>query len=192
MAVSDLVTTLVEEERGLKVAWRPDASDEDDPGQRRRVFLGDHLSKTLAADIRREFTQMRMRLIGEQPELFSTVDRLRSEAVLRFAIAPPLLALAAAIGWKSVWWAGAVVATAAPALALQGRQRALESNAALVEAMRIGRVEAPSAEPFHRALTLLEETDEPVPQDDFEGFMRLRSIRRLRDEQTSQPKADQP
>jgi hypothetical protein len=91
------------------------------------------------------------RLLGNEPELFSAVDRLRSEAEFRRAIVVPMAALAILLwlGWHEVWLLGLI-----PALVLlyDGSRRDRAGRDLLVDALRLERVQAPAIEKFQRAV----------------------------------------
>jgi hypothetical protein len=95
-----------------------------------------------------EFGLIRRRLIGKEPELFSEIDRMRSEAELREAIAIPLLALALVVAFR-VHGIGPTLGWAALGFALatllfwQARLRRQDAGHALVDALVIQRVDAP-------------------------------------------------
>ena len=101
----------------------------------------------------REFGLIRRRLIGIEPESLSEIDRLRSEAELREAIAVPLVALALVTGVR-VHGIPATVGLVAAGLTLaallfgQARLRRREAGDALVDALVIRRVEAPVVDRF--------------------------------------------
>lgn len=110
----------------------------------------------------REGEAVRTRLLVKNPALFSKVDRLRSEADLRSALALPLMGLGLAIAershYKSV--SGSVLAAmivASIGLSLDSRYKRQASNDALAEAMAIGEVEAPTVS---RLRALAKEDDE--------------------------------
>ncbi len=80
-------------------------------------------------------------LVGDQPELFAEVDRLRSESELRLIAVPPLFALMVflSVAMSPVWLA---VAPLIAVLAIQGTQRYEEStgtvaNAAYFDKLRL-------------------------------------------------------
>lgn len=91
-----------------------------------------------------ELDLMRTNLLGKESELYSAIDRKRSEAEFRAALALPLGSLAAAFAWRATWWAAVLVVGAAVVLVLQGVRRQRESNDALIEALRLKRAKAPS------------------------------------------------
>jgi hypothetical protein len=116
--------------------------------------------------IKGEFEEIRTRLLIKEPELFSKVDRLRSEGELRLAIFPALVALAVALSSREEEPLALLTATLAILLAVQGLVRYRQSNNALVEALRIDAVRAP----------ILDRLTEFTAND--EGLDRLRLKRR--------------
>jgi hypothetical protein len=114
------------------------------------------LRAVLAGAVLAELDLMRTRLLGKEPELFSTVDRLRSEAEFRFALVPALLGLAVALGWRATWWLVAIIAVAAAILGVQGRDQRRRSHDALLEALRIDRAHAPSIDRFQAVVDQLQ------------------------------------
>lgn len=91
-----------------------------------------------------DFGLARTNLLGKDPEMFSMVDRLRSEGEFCGALALPLVALATALGWRAGWLAAALVMAAVGVLLSQATVRRRESNDALIEAIRLDRAQAPS------------------------------------------------
>lgn len=106
-------------------------------------WLAGLFAPLLADRLRGELEQIRTRLLVDQPELFSKVDRLQAEAEFRAAIAPALVGVAAVLVGDSGWLALAILVMAL-ALLYQGISQSLQSDAALVEALRIGRASSPS------------------------------------------------
>jgi hypothetical protein len=99
----------------------------------------------------REFRLMRTRLIGEEPELFSIVDRLQSEAEFRFAIVPPLAALAVATATRLGQWYEVLAVLVLSTLALwtlwrQGVLRLRQSGDQLLDTLSLRRVASPTLE----------------------------------------------
>lgn len=91
-----------------------------------------------------EFSLVSTRLMIKSPELFATVDRLRSEAELRIAAAwslPFVLASAASIS-GSIWWLVGMLVL--PPLLKQAAQRAHSAELLLSDALLLGTVTSPS------------------------------------------------
>jgi hypothetical protein len=127
------------------------------PGDRNSEF--GQLIYALEERMVQELDLAATRLIGEQAELYSTIDRLRAEAELRFAIAPPLLALSLFLGiTEHIAWLGLSLAVAV--LAWQGVQRRTRANDVVADSLLLGRVEAPILERLRRAAALPPRTDE--------------------------------
>ena len=86
-------------------------------------------------------------LVGDKPELFAEVDRLRAEADLRVAVVPPLVALTIVFAYTHCWyWLLALV----PILFLlrQGLIRADQSRRAIFDAITQRYVESSSQADF--------------------------------------------
>ena len=89
------------------------------------------------------------RLLGDQAELFSAIDRKRAEAEFRFAVASPLLALIVFLGVRENWfWLIAIIAVAL--LYGQGVGRLWAATELIVDALSLGRVDAPVLERLAR------------------------------------------
>jgi hypothetical protein len=141
----DRVEYLLEEQLRGREQMRQPIREEKNP----EVRLG-RLIRVLEERIIQELDLASTRLIGEQPELFSTVDRLRAEAEFRFAIAPPLLALGLLLATtEHVLWLAMVIAVAV--LGWQGMRRRTEANDVVADSLLLGRVEAPILERLRRA-----------------------------------------
>lgn len=118
------------------------------------------------------------RLLGNEPDLFSAVDRLRSEAEFRRAIVVPMAALTIllTLGWHELWLLGLI-----PALVLfyDGSRRDRAARDLLVDALRLERVHAPAIEKFQRAVkdVLGPDADpwrqEPAPGEDRNATSRV-------------------
>lgn len=109
------------------------------------------IAAMLARSVSAELDLTATRLIGEQSELYSTVDRLRAESELRLAVWLPLVALgvAAAIAGLSLSTAvSLLLATVVMAglLAAQGLRRERAAGDRLVDAIILGKVEPPTFE----------------------------------------------
>jgi hypothetical protein len=133
-----------------------------------RAEGGGPAPETLAryALINRTFDELPViatRLMGEQPELFSAVDRLRSEADLRRSVVPPLVALIAVLVVRSHWaWIFGLIVVVL--IAYQGRQREQEAGDLVIDSIFIGRVEPPAFERLRRAAENLPEPQAPTWQ----------------------------
>jgi hypothetical protein len=106
-------------------------------------------ASTVYFEVIAEMRLIERRLIGERTELYEEADRLRAEAELRSAIAPPLVALAGLVAY-SIGWLGLLafplLALLVAALYEQGQRRLRDRNDLLVDALVLGRVEAPALE----------------------------------------------
>lgn len=93
------------------------------------------------------------RLMWEQPELFSAVDRLRAEAELRWALPLPLVVTLLVVAIRDHWtW---ILGLLVVALVLyQAGRRERDAGDLVVDAVWIGRVEAPAFERLRRAVEL--------------------------------------
>lgn len=111
----------------------------------------ERLGQELERSIMEELPLIATRLITESPELFATVDRLRAEAQLRFAVGLSLpVVLVAATFRSSAWWLLGLLLTAP--LLLQAHHRSKEANDVLIDAVLIGKVEPPAVERLRRAV----------------------------------------
>jgi hypothetical protein len=90
------------------------------------------------------------RLLGRDQELYAEVDRNRAEVEFRFAVIPPILALALASGARGGWWLLLVLALAGLALAwglfVDGVRAEKTANQILLQAIADRRVRAPTLE----------------------------------------------
>jgi hypothetical protein len=125
-----------------------------------------HVTDFLREVILREGEATRTRLLVSNIALFSRIDRLRSEADLRFAVALPLAALAITILARSPHDVAATSVAAgflagACALHLDGRHKQRKGDDALVEALAIGAVSTPT---MSRLQAL---TDDPSERERF-------------------------
>lgn len=106
------------------------------------------------------------RLIGNDPDLYSAVDRLRAEAEFRLAIVGPMigLSLLLAQGWHGLW---SVLVAPAVILLLDGKRRDRSAMDLLADALFLGRVEAPALEKFERSAQdlILSRTGEASQED---------------------------
>lgn len=114
----------------------------------------------------RELDLVGFRLMGDEPVLYGNVDRTRAEAELRVAVAVPLLLIGAALAFRTKPWGASVALAAAFAfvaaiLIWQAQGRKERANDALVDAVFIGKVEAPAMDQLRRATNeVLAETPE--------------------------------
>jgi hypothetical protein len=86
-------------------------------------------------------------LVGQQPELYAEVDRLRAEGDLRLAVIPPLLALTTLLATKGSPWC-LIALPAIFALLSQGLRRVAESRKLIIDAFSMGRITSPSVKRF--------------------------------------------
>lgn len=99
--------------------------------------------------ILREGEATRTRLLVKNAELFSKIDRLRSEADLRSALVLPLAAVGVAIVGRAAHeimglWVFLGLFSASFALYLDAQHKRRASDDALAEALAIGEVETPT------------------------------------------------
>jgi hypothetical protein len=93
------------------------------------------------------------RLMWEQPELFSAVDRLRAEAELRWSLPLPLAVTLLVLAIRAHWtWILGLLLVAV--ILYQAEQRERQAGDLVVDAIWIGRVEAPAFERLRRAVEL--------------------------------------
>lgn len=86
-------------------------------------------------------------LVGEKPQLFAEVDRLRAEGELRLAVVPPLYALCILLAVEqSAYWLIAVVPIVL--LLLQGIQREADSRKIIADSIAHGEVPSSSLSKF--------------------------------------------
>ena len=103
--------------------------------------------RALGRELSRELDLPATLLVGDQPMLFSEVDRLRAEADIRTTVAPPLVAIAfAASAQSSAWWL--LLALGAFVLLVLGAQRYEQSRKAIRDAMTFGKVESAAVKRF--------------------------------------------
>jgi hypothetical protein len=111
----------------------------------------------LVRQIHDELGLMRTNLLGHEPELWSAIDRQRSEAQFRAALALPLLGVAIVLASRATWWSAIGAVLAAGVLMAQGLGSDRQSNDDLIEALRLGRAKSPSLERFDSMMKALEE-----------------------------------
>lgn len=124
---------------------RVDERLESDEAQRVDV-VRNAMASHIAGQVVDELDLIRTNLRGRESELFSEVDRLRSEAELRVALALPMAALSGALATRSAAVPALAVLAGSAVLAVQGRGRRRESDDALIEAIRLDRAPTPSLE----------------------------------------------
>lgn len=95
-------------------------------------------------------------VLGRDPELFSTLDRLTSEYEFRVGISAPLAAFITTLAWRSspFWLIGLVVVLA---LARSGVRRRVEAGDLMADVVRIGRIDVPVPSELQPQLTLPEQ-----------------------------------
>jgi hypothetical protein len=99
------------------------------------------------SEVAREIALPATLLVGERPQLFAEVDRLRAEGELRLAVAPPIVALNVLLVIEgSLWWLLAL--PAALVLFVQGIRRDSDSKKVIADAIQLGRVESSSLSGF--------------------------------------------
>ena len=86
-------------------------------------------------------------LVGDKPELFAEVDRLRSEGDLRVAVTPPLAAITLGLAiLQSPWWTVGIGLLIV--LASQGIGKVDESRKVIADAISQGKVPSSSQDGF--------------------------------------------
>jgi hypothetical protein len=116
-----------------------------------RIKTTGSVTSALFAQVLDEFDLATTRLIGDQPELFSAIDRPRAEAEFRFALVPPLVALTVVLValTDNVTW---IIGLAVPiALFFQGFRRRRTAGDLLADALYLGRIEAPVLDRLEKA-----------------------------------------
>lgn len=99
----------------------------------------------------RELNLTATRLIGDQPELFAQVDRLRAESEFRIAITPPLIALVIVLTLRlSPFWL--LAAPALMSLYTSGMRRRIQGGDLVADTVLAGKVEAPTLEKLKLAV----------------------------------------
>jgi hypothetical protein len=127
--------------------------------------LREHVDMEFKRRIVRELRLARTSLLGNHDAIFSEIDRVKSEAEFRGAVAVPLLGLAVAIGWRASAWAVPIGLIAASMLWVSARKHARNSTDLLLEALRLGRATAPSIDYIDQAIKglMAHENAGPVP-----------------------------
>jgi hypothetical protein len=125
----------------------------------RKQFVpsGGTLARTVSAQVTDlaffELPLISTRLMWEQPELFSAVDRLRAEAELRWALPLPLVVTLCVLAIRGHWtWILGLLVVVL--MLYQAGRREREAGDLVVDAIWIGRVEAPAFERLRRAVEL--------------------------------------
>lgn len=137
-ALAELGALLQDANAGLGNAIPGEAEDPDADARA-------DLAAALRGRVASELDLLRTRLLGNEPDLFSAIDRMRSEAELRFAVAAPLIGLILVFAVRdSFGWLVAVAGVAV--LWRQARSRLQESGDMLVDSLLVGRVSAPTLE----------------------------------------------
>lgn len=113
------------------------------------------LSLAIYGEIEAEADLLATRLLGAEPEIFASFDRLRAEAELRYAVALPLVALASVLAIRECQPAWLAFLPAVLVLWRQGSTRARESRDLIFDTLLLGRVRSPTIERLHEDLELL-------------------------------------
>lgn len=114
----------------------------------------------IAAATSTDFERILLRL-RDRPEIFSSIDRQRNEAELRWAVSLPLSLLGFVLAWRllDAEWIAVVALAASLVIAAmlwrQGGERERLANTAIVDALRLNMVNAPAVERFERALQIV-------------------------------------
>lgn len=105
------------------------------------------LTERMIADLRLS----KLRLLEKAPAVFEEVDRIESEAELRLAVVPPLVAIFTVLTWRSspVWLLAAI-----PIAVLFDQGIRLRQNRGdqIVDAINVGTIEAPELERLTQTL----------------------------------------
>jgi hypothetical protein len=115
-----------------------------------RMDVSSRVSNLLREAVTDELDLVMTRLLGEQDEMYGLIDRLRTEAELRVALIPPIIALATVgVVRGSLLWA--LLLLLAPVLYWQAKSRNQRANSTILDALALERVVAPTLERFVRA-----------------------------------------
>jgi hypothetical protein len=126
---------------GIKARGNAVEPPSQDPESDARVELAGAMEQRVTD----ELDLVRTRLLSSEPELYGAVDRMRAEAEFRFAVVPPLLALLAVlVTEQSAWWLWGLLV--AGVLWRQARSRLRDAGDMLIDALRVGPVDAPTLE----------------------------------------------
>lgn len=113
-----------------------------------------YMAVVIRTALEEERNLLATRLIGEEPELFESIDRLRAESSLRFEIGPALIASAIVLLVRSGSMAWLLILAAVAILWRQGSVRYRESNDLLFDALLLSRVKSPTVERMREELAL--------------------------------------
>lgn len=112
------------------------------------------MTVTIRTALEQERDLLSTRLIGEEQELFGSIDRLRAESELRFEIGPPLIAFMGVLVIRSCSLAYLLILIAVVILWRQGSVRYRESSDLLFDALFLNRVKSPTVERIHDELEI--------------------------------------
>jgi hypothetical protein len=101
---------------------------------------------------------VRTRMLGDENELFSAIDRLRSEGEFRLVLIVPGLALATAFAYRGAWVLIALTLVLVIASFIQGLRRLEESYNMTFDALRVQRAHAPLVESIEGVIDVLKKT----------------------------------
>jgi hypothetical protein len=104
-----------------------------------------------------ELDVVRTRLLGQEDELYSAIDRLNAEGEFRLALTLPGLALALTLGYRGAWVLGVAVLGLCVAALIQGIRRLEASSDMTFEALRIDRAQAPLLERLDEIVATLKQ-----------------------------------
>jgi hypothetical protein len=96
------------------------------------------------------------RLIGEEPELYGSIDRLRAESDLRFQIGPPVIALGTVLTVRTCSLLWLLILLAVGVFWHQGSVRSREANDLVFDALVLSRVKSPTLERVREELKVYE------------------------------------
>jgi hypothetical protein len=128
--------------------------------------LMEHVDVEFKRRVVRELRLARTSLLADHPAIFSEIDRVRSEAEFRGAVAVPLFGLGLALGWRATAWAVPIALVSAVMLWLSARSYARNSTDLLLEALRLGRATAPSVDYIDQAIKGLIAHANAIPSSD--------------------------
>jgi hypothetical protein len=133
-------------------------TDEEKPRIELEQYAGAIATATAA-----DFDRILLRLnTKDRAEVFSTIDRQRAEADLRWAVALPLAVLGLVLSYR--FWSASTGLASLTAIALvaisgllwwRGGKRDDSANMAIVDSLRLTFVNAPAVERIERALPML-------------------------------------